>query len=179
MEKYLPVLKNYWAETQHETAARLSLIFLRLYLGMFYYATGTNKVFRGNWGLDWQDNLVRTVTSALDKPEDSLNQVPLWYAAFLEHVVLEMPTVFTLLVAWGETLLAFALIFGISTRLAGFLGSFMAINFALMSGRAIWLPHFDTTLSIALLTLGLARSGRVLGVDQYLVKRWPGKSWLW
>lgn len=179
MDKYLSSLKTYWENTRQESTARLSLIFLRLYLGIFYYATGTNKLLRGNWGLDWQESMVRTVSGALDKPDDAFNQVPGWYAVFLEHVVLEMPTLFTLLVAWGEALLAVALIFGISTRLAGFLGAFMAINFALMSGRAIWLPHFDTTLSVALLTLALARSGRVLGVDQYLAKKWPGKNWLW
>ncbi len=179
MQKYLSILNTFWADARQENTARLSLIFLRLYLGAFYYTTGTNKIFRGDWGLEWQESLVRTVNGALNKPADSFAQVPGWYAAFLEHVVLQMPTVFTLLVAWGETLLAVALIFGVTTRLAGFLGAFMAINFALMSGRAIWLPHFDTTLSIALLTLGLARSGRSLGVDQYLAKKWPSRSWFW
>jgi len=168
-------LKNkaltYWETCKATSSTTLAMVPLRLYLGLFYYYTGSNKVMRGDFGLKWTDSMVRQVEAAI--PETYT-----WYAYFLENVVLVYPKTFTILVAWGELLLSIALLFGVSTRLAALLGAFMAFNFSLMSGREFWLPSFDTTLSVALLALGLSCAGRVFGLDQYFSKRWPNK-FLW
>lgn len=144
---------------------RWTLLLLRFYLANFYIITGLNKVAKGDWGLGYKPSVESFV-------KDSLEGTSALYRAFLEGVVLPNLEVVTLLVAWGETLLGFALLFGIFVRLAGWMGAFMALNFALASGRALWLPSFDTLLAIALLTLAIGAAGRVFGADQYL-RRFP------
>lgn len=155
------------SEAGAQSAKRLSFIAIRLYIGGFYIQTGTSKIGKGDYGLGYQDSLVEHVTGSLQRAPD-------FYAWFLEHVVLNAPAVFTLMVAWGETMLGVALLLGIFVRLAGFFGGFMALNFALSSGRALWLPSFDVTLTLVLITLALGRAGRSLGIDQYLSKRFSG-----
>lgn len=163
--------RAFYTGARAQTAARLSFIMLRLYLGVFYITTGTSKLGKGDFGLGYQDSLVDHVTGSLER-------APAFYAWFLEHVVLAAPALFTLMISWGETALGVALLLGIFVRLAGFMGGFMALNFALSSGRALWLPSFDVTLTLALVTLALGRAGRSLGVDQYLAKKfsryWAG-----
>lgn len=140
------------------------LLLARLYLGAFYFQTGLSKILKGGVGTGYEPDLIAFVEASLDR-------APGWYSLFLEHVVLGWPLLFTLMVGWGEFLLALGLLFGVSVRLAGFLGAFMAFNFALASGRALWLPSFDVTLAVILFTLGLARCGRVYGADYFLAKR--------
>ena len=147
------------------------LVLFRIYLGYFYYQTGWNKVKR-DFGFGWEDNMVSQIEAAIPETYS-------WYAAFLENVVLKVPLLFTLMVAWGELLLGFALFFGFSVRMAGLLGAFMAFNFTLMSGRDFWLPHFDTTLTLALLAVGMLRTGRILGADTILSKKYPNQKFLW
>ncbi len=160
-------LKGLWTFSRDQTMATRILIPLRFYLGAFYVQTGLNKLLKGDLGAGYLPDVVAFA-------EASLERAPAWYSFFLEAVVLDYPLVFTLMVAWGETLLGFALLFGVTVRLAGFLGAFMALNFALGSGRPLWLPSFDVTLALALLTLGAARCGRVYGIDLFLAKRFPG-----
>ncbi len=145
------------------------LLILRFYLAAFYIMTGLNKVMKGDWGLGYRPSVESFVTTALDKTWG-------FYRAFLEGIVVPNYDFFTLAVAWGETLLGFALLFGIFVRLAGGMGAFMAFNYALASGRAPWLPSFDSLLTLALLTLALASVGRIFGLDQYL-KRFPKLAW--
>lgn len=140
------------------TGPLLALLPLRSYLGIFYVQTGWNKIARGDGGLAYQESLVDFVTQSLDR-------APAWYAAFLEHVVLNAPGLFTLLVSWGELLLGLSLLFGLFVRPAGLLGTFMALNFTLAGGRAVWLPSFDVLLTILLFSLALVGAGRVWGGD--------------
>lgn len=156
---------NFLSAARAQTSLSISLLMLRLYFGVFYITTGENKISKGDWGLGYEQSLIDFVNGAIENS---------WslYAAFLENIVLPNSALFTLFVSWGELLLGISMLLGISVRLAGFMGSFMALNFALSSGRALWLPSFDVTLSIALLTLAFARAGRCFGVDQYLSKKY-------
>ncbi len=165
--------RDFWVRSFSESSTRAALVFLRIYVGNFYIITGLNKVGRGDWGLGYQDSVAATVTGAIEN-----ENVYGFYKTFLEGVVMPNLEVFTLLVTWGETFLGFAMLFGISVRLAGYLGAFMAFNYALASGRALDLPSFDMSQTLILLTLGLSAAGRSFGVDQYLAKKWPNaKIW--
>ncbi|WP_223788710.1 DoxX family membrane protein [Marinicella meishanensis] len=143
----------------------LYLIPLRLYLGLFYIQTGENKVSK-EFGLGWVSSMESQINAAIPDLSD-------WYAFFIQEVVLKMPVTFAMLVSWGELLLGISLLLGITVRLSAMLGAFMAWNFALLSGRDLWLPHFDTTLMLALMVLALTRSGQVLGFDQIIGKKFP------
>ena len=179
-------LLNFWDVSRGFTVNGNVFMLLRIYLGAFYIMTGTNKVFKGDLGLGYMDDLVHFVTGVVlrAKPGGEVAvpgfeaAAPDFYVLFLESVVLPNPEIFTYLVAWGETLLGFALLFGVSVRLAGFMGAFMAGNYLLASGRGLFLPSFDALLAYSLLTLALARAGRTFGIDTMLAK-WKPKSWFW
>lgn len=179
-------LLNFWDTSKSFTINGNVFMLLRIYLGVFYIITGTNKVFKGDLGLGYMDDLVHFVTGVVfrAKPggEEAVpgfaSAAPDFYVSFLESVVLPNPEIFTYLVVWGETLLGFALLFGVSVRLAGFMGAFMAGNYLVASGRGLFLPSFDALLTYSLLTLAVARAGRTFGVDVFLAK-WRPKSWLW
>lgn len=140
-----------------------SILLLRLYLGVFYIQTGMVKVFKNNFALDWTPKMVKQV-------EESMPDVYPWYGVFLDNIVLQYPDIFALLVAWGELLLGISLMLGFLNRLSTSLGAFMCLNFILLSGRHFWLPHFDTTLMLSLIVLSCANAGRIIGIDQWLIK---------
>lgn len=172
-------LLNFWNASKSFTINGNVFMLLRIYLGTFYIMTGTNKVFKGDLGLGYMDSVVDFVTGVVQRAEEGGGgATPDFYVSFLKSVVLPNPEIFTYLVAWGETFLGLALLFGVSVRLAGFMGAFMALNYAIASGRALYLPGFDALLGYTLFTLALARAGRTFGVDVFLAK-WKPKSWLW
>ena len=116
----LALARDFWARSFSESSTRAALIFARIYIGNFYILTGMNKVGKGDWGLGYQDSVVATVQGAIEN-----EGVFSFYKSFLEGVVMPNLELFTLLVTWGETLLGFAMLFGVSVRLAGYLGAFM------------------------------------------------------
>lgn len=156
------------------------LLLLRLYVGAFYFQTGANKFAKGDWGLEYADNLIATVREATQLAADpAASHGPFqFYAWFLESVVLPNPYLFTLLVTWGELAVGVSLFFGLASRLGAGVAIFLSLNFALMSGRAIWLPGLDAILIFACLTLLWTASGRHFGFDYFFNNRWP-KAGIW
>ncbi|HEY4483677.1 MAG TPA: DoxX family membrane protein, partial [Candidatus Paceibacterota bacterium] len=57
--------------------------------------------------------------------------VAMWYADFLQNIVLPNVVLWSGLVAWGEFLVGLALILGLFTGIAAFFGLFMNFNFML------------------------------------------------
>lgn len=177
IQKYL---KDFWHQTRDYTVKGYLFLLVRLYLGIFYIQTGTHKLETGGLGLGYMDSVVSFVNDAIQNAEQGVVELPPsdLYVAFLKSVVLPRPEIFTYLVSWGETFLGFALLFGVFTRLAGFMGAFMAMNFLLASGRGFFNPSLDALLTYCLLTLAVAQAGRIFGVDVFLAK-WKPKSWIW
>lgn len=99
---------------------------------------------------------------------------------FLENVVLKMPGVFGILVAWGELLLGLALILGALTRLSAFFGIVMMFSFLWTKGLTFWAANnYDAMWILILATLMFCGAGRVLGVDRWLHERFGNKPLLW
>jgi len=58
-------LLNFWDVSRGFTVNGNVFMLLRIYLGAFYIMTGTNKVFKGDLGLGYMDDLVHFVTGVV------------------------------------------------------------------------------------------------------------------
>ncbi len=98
-----------------------------------------------------------------------------FYAPFLRNVVLTHAHQLSLLVVGGELCVGTALLAGLFARWAAFGGFFMALNFMLARGDGVG-PNPTAPFVAICLTLTLAASGRVLGLDAALRGKIP--AWL-
>ena len=139
------------------------ILLLRVYTGVFFAYYGIRKIIGGFAG----SNLEGFLTG---RAEDSVG----WYRALLDVVVVPLQGFFAFLVAYGELALGMALIIGLATRYAAFLGAFMVLNFWLAKGQGVLdSQNHDVIWFVILIVLGGLHAGRVLSVDQKLVNRFP------
>lgn len=111
---------------------RLSIIWLaiRLYVGWQWINAGIEKVNSPLWtGNQAGLALQGFIKGAVTKMHGSHPDVPSWYGAFLQNIVLHNTQLFSNLVAYGELLVGIALIAGIFTGIAAFFGAFMNMNY--------------------------------------------------
>lgn len=109
-------------------------LLLRLYVGWEWLNAGWGKIQSPAWtGSQAGTALSGFINGALGKTAGDHPDVQVWYAWFLQHLVLPYAGVWSYLVAWGELLVGVALILGLFTGLAAFFGSFMNANY-LMAG---------------------------------------------
>ena len=103
------------------------IVLLRAYTGVFFAYHGIGKLRHD----DFASGLVGFVTNSL---EASFS----FYRPFLESVILPSKEIFAALVAWGELAIGLALILGLATRYAAFIGAFMVLNFWFAKGLGIF-----------------------------------------
>jgi thiosulfate dehydrogenase [quinone] large subunit len=107
-------------------------LILRLYVGYEWLHAGWEKINNSAWvGSDAGTALSGFAHGALNKTGGAHPDVQSWYASFLRDVVLPHADVFSYLVTLGEFLVGIALILGIFTGIAAFVGSFMNVNYLL------------------------------------------------
>ena len=103
------------------------------------------------------------------------NPFPL-YKEFLEQTVLTHGPLFGQLTAWGELLVGISLVFGLLAGLGALGGLLLSLGYGFaaqhLSGASFGL-HYLLVSSMALLFI--ARSGRALGLDAWIGRRWPGR----
>lgn len=139
------------------------ILLLRVYTGVFFAYYGIRKIIGGFAGSSLEGFLT-------GRAEDSVA----WYRVILESVVLPAQGFFAFLVAYGELALGIALIIGLATRYAAFLGAFMVLNFWLAKGQGVLdAQNHDVIWFVILIVLGGLHAGRVLSVDRKLVNRFP------
>lgn len=113
-------------------------LILRLYLGWEWLSAGWGKVINPAWvGSDAGKAIGGFVQGALGKTTGTHPDVQGWYAAFLQNVVLSHPVFWSYLVSFGELLVGIALILGLFTGIAAFIGSFMNANYLLAGAVSI------------------------------------------
>jgi thiosulfate dehydrogenase [quinone] large subunit len=140
---------------------RWPVLLLRVYAGVFFAYHGFRKIAGGAF----TDNMGHFLEG---RAEDSVA----WYRVIVETVVLPMQGLFGFLVAYGELALGMALIIGLATRYAAFAGAFLVLNYWLAKGQGILDgQNHDVVWFVILVVLGGLHAGRVLSVDQKLVKR--------
>jgi thiosulfate dehydrogenase [quinone] large subunit len=107
-------------------------LIIRLYAGYEWLHAGWGKLNSQAWiGGKSGTALTGFVNGALTKTGGAHPDVQTWYASFLRHVVLPHVEFFSYLVTAGEVLVGIALILGIFTGIAAFVGSFMNMNYLL------------------------------------------------
>ena len=141
-------------------------LILRVYIGYQWLEAGWGKLHSAAWtGSSAGSALSGFVSGALSQTTGAHPNVQGWYAWFLQNVVLSAPVVWGYLVSWGEFLVGVALILGIFTGIAAFIGSFMNVNYLLAGAVSInpILFVIATWLVLAWKTAGW------LGVDHWLL----------
>jgi uncharacterized membrane protein YphA (DoxX/SURF4 family) len=73
----------------------------------------------------------------------------------------------------AEIYVAIALVFGLTTRLAACVAIFLLLNYLCAKGTLPWGPGIDQSDIVLAIIIFLSNAGRVLGVDQFLHKRFP------
>jgi thiosulfate dehydrogenase [quinone] large subunit len=104
-------------------------LIVRLYVGEAWVAAGWGKLHSPAWAAGGE--LGGFIKGALAKTGGSSPAVQGWYASFLRGTVLPHIGVWAPLVAWGEFLVGAALIVGLFTGIAAFVGSFMNVSYLL------------------------------------------------
>jgi len=101
------------------------------------------------------------------------------YQAFARSAVLPNLGVVATFVIIGELYVAFAMIFGITTRLAALVAICLLTNYMLTKGMNLWTPASNDAADIILaIVVGVGAAGRVWGIDRVLTERFP-RVWLW
>ncbi len=147
---------------------RLSWLWLiiRLFTGYEWLTAGWEKVTNPAWvGAKAGTGLTGFVNNSLTQTTGTHANVQLWYAWFLQNIVLPAAPVFSWLVAFGELFVGIALILGIFTGIAAFFGGFMNVNY-LLAGAISTNPFlfvFATWLVLAWKTAGW------IGLDHWIL----------
>jgi thiosulfate dehydrogenase [quinone] large subunit len=113
---------------------------VRVYLGYEWVTAGWAKVTSSAWvGSDAGAALTGFLQGALHKTAEFCAPAPaachpdvqMWYAHFVQGVVLPHVVSWSHAIAFGEVLVGLGLIFGCFTGVAAFFGAFMNLNFML------------------------------------------------
>ena len=149
--------------TAHKASAPLWFI-VRLYVGYEWLMAGWEKVMSPVWfGAGAGAALKGFVQGALAKTGGAHPDVSLWYAAFLQSVVLPHAAAWSNIVAVGEVLVGLGLVIGLATGIAAFFGFFMNLNY-LLAGAVSTNP---TLLVLALCLILARRVAGEWGLDRY------------
>jgi uncharacterized membrane protein YphA (DoxX/SURF4 family) len=99
------------------------LAVFRIYAGIFWLTHGIPKLLSPNFA-GGMAGMISQMSSGTSGP----------YHDFLQNVVLNNTSLFSHLVAWGETLTGVSLLLGVLTPAGGIVGMFLALNYFLMKG---------------------------------------------
>ena len=144
--------------------------FLRIYLGVILLITVLGKLTRDTPFATEMLGFLGGVARRGASP---------WYVAFIQQFVVPHAALFSYFVMTGELVAAISLLSGTLTRAGAFVAMLLFLNYMLAKGRMFWSPDSeDAAVFFIAMTVCLARSGRVWGIDALLAKRWP-RSWLW
>jgi thiosulfate dehydrogenase [quinone] large subunit len=89
------------------------------------------------------------------------------------HAAQAHPKIFGALVVMGELVVGAALVVGLMTRLASFLGAVMLFSFAFGAGQKLVPPGNALLMACVLVIFVLAPPGRAFGIDARLRGRLP------
>jgi uncharacterized membrane protein YphA (DoxX/SURF4 family) len=140
------------------------LVPLRVFCGIILVLEGWSKV-QGDWihGVP----LLRAIEPWMDAGKTYHFFLPVMKAAH-DH-----PKIFGALITSGELVVGGALVVGLMSRLASFLGALMAFSITFASGQGPVPPGNALLMGAIFILFMLAPPGRVLGIDQALRTRLP------
>ncbi len=133
------------------------LLPLRLAFGWEFLHGGLDKILDPAYSTNY--GLLTLAQSSAPSP---------WIQGFMTMLLMN-PTLFLLIIAWGELLIGLSLTFGFLTRLGSFGGVLMQWTFLFLLG---WLSAstFGVNFlgSIAFFVIGMYQAGRYIGFDRWL-----------
>ena len=139
------------------------IVLLRVYTGVFFVYHGFGKL-RAD---DFAAGLAGFATKSLETGFS-------FYRPFLESFIIPNSKLFAALVTWGELAIGLALILGLATRYAAFIGAFMVLNFWFAKGLGIFAgANHDFIWFVILIVLGFIPAGKIAGLDDGLSDRLP------
>lgn len=148
-----------------QVVPRALLLVLRVYLGVIFLVAAAVKFTA-------EPSFAASLPGIL--AHGALEHGHPFYQAFIRSVVVPRASSFAALVMYGELLTGLSLVAGAATRVGGVGAMFLALNYMFSKGAWPWWPSSnDTAFFLIALTLVLGRAGRVVGVDQYLARKWP------
>jgi thiosulfate dehydrogenase (quinone) large subunit len=153
-------------------------LIVRLYVGWQWLYAGWEKLGNPVWtGSKAGVAIQGFLQGALQKTSGEHPDVSAWYAALIQHVALPHVVAMSYIVTYSEIAIGIALILGLFTGIAAFMGSFWSMNY-LFAGTV----SINPLLFLLELFLVLAwRSAGYYGLDRWLLPMlgtpWqPGKS---
>lgn len=137
------------------------IVLLRVYTGVFFAYHGISKVRHDDYPSAVEGFATRNLEASFS-----------FYRPFIESVVLPNKEIFAALVAYGELAMGLALILGLATRYAAFIGAFMVLNFWFAKGLGIFAgANHDIVWFVILIVLGFIPAGKIAGLDDGLSDR--------
>jgi uncharacterized membrane protein YphA (DoxX/SURF4 family) len=143
---------------------------LRIIVGVMFLSTWLPNFVHG---LYTPDGLQTFFTQEFPQSENPL----VFYANFINGVILPMRDVFAPFQLVAELLLGLAILVGALTPLASVAGIFFLLNTMLATFGHEWKWSYILPISILVVTL-FTHAGRALGVDAFLVKRFGKRNFL-
>jgi thiosulfate dehydrogenase [quinone] large subunit len=133
------------------------LTILRALLGVIFIGAGTSKLVSDDFGREMMIAFLAANESMMFD----------FYRVFIDGVVLQLPSLFAVSVAFGELALGLSLVLGSNIKYSTVLGVFMLTNFMFAKGVFLWSFGGDQ-LFVALLALMFAtKAGAYWGLDGY------------
>lgn len=157
-------MSRYLRQVWRERDAALWLALLRIAIGWIFIHAGWEKVSNP----DFVPGMAKTLGYFASK-----NPYP-WMVGLLQGVAIPNSTFFGVLIAWGELLVGLSLFFGILSQV-GLLGA-LAMNLTFYFAAGWTSPSTSTAnqvMFVAEAIMFLAFAGKVLSVDQFLVRFFP------
>ena len=136
---------------------------LRIMMGLVFLTTWASNLSKGFYT---SDGLYRFFTEVYPQVDNPLA----FYAAFINHVILPIRSIFASFQLVAECVMGLALLVGAFTPLFSLAGAFFLINTFLASLGHDWPWSYIMPITI-LAVLFFTRAGRALGVDVFLLKR--------
>jgi uncharacterized membrane protein YphA (DoxX/SURF4 family) len=143
---------------------------LRVVVGLMFLLTWLPNFLHG---LYTPEGLLMFFTEEFPQSENSL----VFYANFIEGVILPIRHVFAPFQLVAEFLMGLAILVGAFTPLASIAGIFFLLNTMLATFGHDWLWSYILPISILFVTL-FTRAGRAVGLDAYLLKRFGERHFL-
>lgn len=140
---------------------------LRIMMGILYLETVSENIGKGLYG----QGFVTYVSSNLNG-----NPLP-WFVNFAQTMLLPNWQSVAKLQFLAETLVGISLLLGLCTVLGGLVGVFLQVNIFLLTFGKEW-PWVYIIMIVILAVAALSRSGRTVGLDALLAKRFP-KGLVW
>jgi NADH:ubiquinone reductase (H+-translocating) len=146
---------------------------MRVYLGAAFLRAAMNKIGE-NW-LPWPGWMAGVIQDRLP------HSVPI-YRVFLSGVVVPHAAFFARAVACTEVAVGCCLLLGLATRAAALGGALLTLNYLMLNGVAALIPGIDPlfvfgsndpVFILGGLAMCVGASGRVLGLDHLLHRRFP------